>query len=396
MNKEKISILSTIINIILASLKIGVGLAVRSNSILASGIDSVSDILSSFLVFLGIKLSEKPPTKKFPYGLFRAETMASLVVFLMVVVSGATIIYDAIQNLIQGQFDLQINLLSLAIVAFSSFVCAIMSYLKIKIGRRENSISLITDGKHSQIDVFSSIGVFFALLFSQYIPALDSIIALVFGLYILFSLFPTGKEIIEGILDVADPKVESEIELICKKQQLNLSEIKTRKVGGRVFVELVIALPSDIKVGKADEIVSELQSLIIEQLKDVEHIIIQIKGASERFRMSRAGKKEKFFLQGNQLYPSLNIKKRGRRTIYPYRENKQIEDFGAPNYLIEDEKKGKKVFSKVVNNPYYRIGRGHGVRFARAIEADEVVAENIGKNARRSLRVRGIKVRGRR
>lgn len=393
MNKKQISILSTVVNIFLAVSKLTVGIITGSTSIIASGIDSLSDILSSFLVFLGIKLSEKPPSRKFPYGLYRTETIASFLVFLMVVGSSIGILYKSISNLLHKNFVIGENLLSLVIMAFSAAICGTMSYLKMKVGRRQNSISLIADGKHSQIDVFSSLGVFLAILLFRYIPAIDSVIALLIGIYILVSAKELGKEVVEGILDTADLEAESEIKNICKEQEINLVDLKTRKVAGRTFAELMIAVPSDIKVAKVDQIISELQMLIIEKLKRVEHVVVQIKGGEERYRMLRDGKEEKFFLEKQKAIPFLNIKKHGRRTIYPIRKGRRVSDFGACEYLVQDEKKGKKIFEKVVKNPFYRVGRGHGVRFARAIDADVVVAKNIGRNARQMLRRRGVEVR---
>jgi len=68
------------------------------------------------------------------------------------------------------------------------------------------------------------------------------------------------------------------------------------------------------------------------------------------------------------------------------------EDFGAPEYLVVDAKKGKEILHQIIKNPYYKIGRGHGVRFARAIQADEVKTINIGNNARTALGNLGVKV----
>lgn len=394
MDKKQVSILSTFVNILLTLAKVGIGLLSRSNSIIASGVDSLSDILSSFLVFLGLRLSEKPPSKRFPYGLYRTETISSLLVFLIVLLSSAVVIYEAISNLLSQNFDLQTTPVALWVMVFSSIISAVMAYLKVKIGKSEKSISLITDGKHSQIDVLSSMGVFIGLIFAKQIPALDSIVALIFGFYIVISLIPLGKEVVEGVLDVADLEVENKVRKICKDQQVELAEIKSRKVGARIFVELTIILPSEVKVGKADQIISELQELLIDQIDTIENVVIQVKGKDERFRMLREGKPEKFFEDNNKIYPSIYIQKKGKRTIYPYLDDKKIDEFGAPEYLIEDRKGGKVKFRKIVKNPYYKIGRGHGVRFARAIDADEVVAGSIGKNARGALRRRGVRVHG--
>ena len=122
MNKKNVSLLSTITNIILAGLKILIGLLANSSAILASGLDSLSDILSSFLVFIGIKVSEKESSSKYPYGLFRAESITSLGVFLFVLLASLGIIYDSTTRLINKDFDVHVSLLALGVMVFSAII----------------------------------------------------------------------------------------------------------------------------------------------------------------------------------------------------------------------------------------------------------------------------------
>ena len=83
--------------------------------------------------------------------------------------------------------------------------------------------------------------------------------------------------------------------------------------------------------------------------------------------------------------PELAIEKQGFRTIYPYKDGKVTEVFGSVFYLVVD-RQGEKVMSRrVVKNPFYRVGRSHGVQFARDIGADRVIASDIGENARKML-----------
>ena len=167
MNKEQVSLLSTVINIVLAGMKIIIGVVSRSSAILASGIDSLSDILSSLLVFIGIKMSKKPPSKKYPYGLYRIENVSSIVVFILIVISSLGIIIESISRLISQDFDTEIKVTSLTVMIISALVCAVMASLKIKVGKKEESLSLILDGKHSFIDVFSSVAVLLGLILSN-------------------------------------------------------------------------------------------------------------------------------------------------------------------------------------------------------------------------------------
>ncbi len=390
MNKKQIAIISTISNCLLAALKISIGLIASSTAILASGIDSLSDILSSLLVYIGIKLSEKTASKKHPYGLFRAESIASFIVFLFVLFASLGIIYESITNLFTGEFNTDVNTIALITMFVSALITGLLSYFKIKIGKSQNSTSLVLDGRHSLIDVLTSSAVIIGLLISNTIPIFDSIAGLLIGLYILFETSKMAREVFEGLLDTADIDSENKVKEICMKEEVKISSIKSRKVAGRTFMELEVTLPTDIKIKKADKVISNLQKLILQKIKEIEYVVIQIKGGSKRHTASRNNLKKSSRINGKDLKTVL--KKKGFRTIYPYKNGNVIEEAGAPEYLIIDEKDGKTINKKVVKNPFYHIGRSHGVKFARYIKADRIVAINIGENAKKRLKQSGIEV----
>ena len=119
--------------------------------------------------------------------------------------------------------------------------------------------------------------------------------------------------------------------------------------------------------------------------------MIQIKGEDKSYRLLRGGEEEKFYNEDKAVFEQVNLPKKGFRRIRPFRKGHESEDFGAPSYLVVDKKRGRVRQKKVMKNPFFRTGRGHGVRFARAINADEVNAKNIGRNAKKALRHHGIK-----
>lgn len=392
MNKKQIAILSTISNALLAVLKILVGLAAASSAILASGIDSLSDILSSLLVYIGIKFSEKETSAKYPYGLYRAESITSFIVFLFVLFASLGIIYESIGKLLTREFGVNINILALGVVIFAAIVSGILSYLKLKVGKSQNSVSLILDGKHSLIDVLTTIGVLIGLLVSHVLPIFDSIVGLLIGIYILFETAKMAKDVIEGLLDTADQQSEKQIRKLCSNEEIDIAELKSRKVAGRTFIEIKIVLPTDITVKKADDIIFNLQKLILNKIKQIEHVVIQIKGGSKRHPISRSNYNKRKPNITKNITPKLNVKKKGFRTIYPYKNGKIIKDFGSASYLIIDTKGKRIIQKKVVKNPYYHVGRSHGVKFARMIKADKVVASNIGNNAKKIFKQSKISV----
>ena len=384
MNKETVPIISIISNFVLCLLKVGLGITAKSSALIAEGLHSAIDIVSSFIAFLGIKVAKKKPTKIHPYGWARAEVLAGFVVTIFLAVAGLGIIWEAIEKILKGDHEAEITFLPLLIMGISVFSNEILARLKIKIGQREESFALIADGKHSRVDVLSSAGVLIGLWLTRFNPVIDSLTAFLVGVYVFWETFILGKEITENLLDVADLETEEEIKKICQKEQIELSSLKTRKIGPLTFAELEVSLPAEVKISRADDLISELQATLINQIARLEYVVIQIKGKGRRSRMIRG--------KCAEILERIGPKKKGFRVIIPYRDDKPYDDFGAPEYLVTDFKNGKEVYKEVVNNPYYKIGRGHGVRFSQAVQADEVKTINIGENAKKALEKLKIKL----
>ncbi len=401
-NKESVSILSTLANLVLGLLKIGLGLAAQSSALLAEGLHSGIDVFSSGITFVGIKIAKKEPTKEHPYGWGQAEVLAGLAVTLFLGLAGVQIIRDAVDTISTGEHGAEITFLPLLVMIISVVVNEVLARLKISIGQREESLALIADGKHSRVDVLSSTAVLFGLLLTRNFPIADSITALVVGFYVLYEAILLGREVSENLLDIADSEVEEEIKKIAKEQQVDLVTLKTRKIGAWTLAELEISLPTETKISRADDLISELQETLISKIPRLEYVVVQIKGKGKRSRMLRG--------QCVETLERLGPKKQGWRVIEPYRNGQPYDDFGAPEYLVTDYQKDTQVWeeivtspradargssqfaSQIVKNPYYKIGRGHGVRFSQAIQADEVKTSNIGENAQKALKNLKIKV----
>jgi cation diffusion facilitator family transporter len=388
MTKETVSVISIISNLVLGLLKIALGLAAKSSALVAEGLHSAIDVFSSAITFLGIKVAKREPTKEHPYGWARADVLSGLIVVVFLGLAGLQIIREALTKISGGEHGATINMLPLLVMTISVVINEVLARLKIKVGQKEESLALIADGKHSRVDVLSSGGVLIGLLLTQVFPIADSVTALLVGIYILYETVILGKEITENLLDVADPEVEEKIREIVTEQQIDLTTLKTRKIGALTFSELEISLPTETKISRADDLISELQETLISKISRLEYVVIQIKGAGKRSRMLRG--------QCAETLERLGPEKKGWRVIEPYRDGQPYDDFGAPDYLVTDYGAGEGLTrtagQTLIKNPYYKIGRGHGVRFARAIQADEVKATNIGENAKEALKNLKIKI----
>jgi len=275
--KEKIAIIAILANIILAVGKIVVGIIANSAAVLAEGIHSFMDVFSSAISYIGIKISKKPSDKKHPYGHYKFEVFSGLLITLILLGTGAWIVYEAYQKFLDPS-SIKIPVLAFGVMIFSAVVNEIMARLKIHFGKKENSISLLSDGVHSRIDVYVSLAIFIGLFLTKYWIYADSLLALLIGIYIIKESFSLGREAVDSLLDVsAGEEIEEKIKSIVKGKNIEISSLKTQKKGSAVTANLEIKLSSDLSVEEATKISNNLREKLINEIESLQYVVIQIK-----------------------------------------------------------------------------------------------------------------------
>jgi len=274
--KEKIAAISILANIILAGGKVTIGIFSNSAAILAEGIHSFMDIFSSAIGYIGIRISKKPSDQKHPYGHYKFEVLAGTIITIILLATGVGIIYEACRGFLDPE-KVKISYLAFGIMIFSAAVNEIMARLKIHYGKKENSISLLSDGFHSRIDVYTSLAVFAGLFLTKYWVYVDSLLAFLIGVYIIKKSFSLGKEAIDSLLDVsASEEIEEKIKTIAKTQNIEISSLKTQKKGSVITANLEIKLPSNLRVEEATKISNSLREKLIKAIESLQYVAIQI------------------------------------------------------------------------------------------------------------------------
>ncbi len=275
--KEKIAGLSALANFVLAVGKILVGMLVGATSVFAEGLHSGMDVLSSLISYVGIKIAKKPVDEGHPYGHYKFEVLSGLFITLILFVTGLWIIYSAYQSF-SVPSEIKIGYLALGVMVFSAIVNEVMARLKIYYGKKESSISLLSDGVHSRVDVWASLAVLIGLLFTKYWIYADSLLALLIGLYIIKESFSLGKEATDSLLDAsAGKEIEEDIRKIAEKSKVEISDMKTQKKGSAVTANLEIKLPSKISVEEATKISNDIKKELIKEIETLEYVAIQIR-----------------------------------------------------------------------------------------------------------------------
>jgi len=275
--KEKIAATSILANVILAGSKLAIGFVAGSGAVFAEGLHSGMDILSSVISFFGIRIAKKPVDEKHPYGHYKFEVLAGLIITAILFLTGLFIAGEAIREF-KNPSPIKVGYLALGVMLASAVVNEVMARLKIYYGKKENSVSLLSDGVHSRVDVYASSVVFAGLFLTKYWIYTDSFMALLVGLYIVKESFSLGREAVDSLLDVsAGEEIEEKIKAIAKMQSIEIDSLKTQKKGSAVTANLEIKLPSNLSVNEATKLSNNLRKKLIKEIESLSYVAIQIK-----------------------------------------------------------------------------------------------------------------------
>ena len=275
MDKQGVTIFSVFGNIFLGAIKIIAGFMINSVALIADGIHSTTDFMSSLAVFFGVRLAKKPVDKEHPYGHYAAETISGLVVVFVMIISGIWIIYDGVNSIIHQEM-IEIGIIGFIVVGVSIILNEAMARLKFKYGKKEQSIALIADAEHSRADVISSIGVLCALAVSNFFPYADGLFAILIGAYILRKSYHLGREVVDNLLGARDEKAEEIIREHCEKQNISITNLRTRKIGEITSAEIIIKLRSNLLVDEAEQVSKNLQQELMDKIKNLKYVVVQI------------------------------------------------------------------------------------------------------------------------
>lgn len=276
--KEKVSFIGLLANLFLFVFKLVAGIISGSYAVLADAVNSGSDIFASAINFFGIKIANKPADKEHPYGHERYEVLAGFFITLIIFLSALYIIYRAILGIFKPE-EILVNYFAIGVMVVSFITNEVMARLKIYYGKKENSLALLSDGTHSRIDVLTSLGVLIGLIFSKYWIYADPIIALIIGIWILKEAWRLGKETSDNLLDVSvGEEKEDAIKNIIEKEDVKVSEIKTRKRGASFSANIIVKIPKNLKVEEALYITKKLEKELIKKIDDLNYVVISIEG----------------------------------------------------------------------------------------------------------------------
>ena len=279
---NRVSLFTIIGNVVLSVIKLLAGIIAHSSAMISDAVHSASDVFSTFVVIIGIKLASKKPDKEHPYGHERMECVAAIVLAMVLFITGLGIGLEAVKNIIHGNYgDLQVPGVLALIAAIVSIVSKEAMYWYTRhYAKKIDSSALMADAWHHRSDAFSSIGALIGIGASRLgYPVMDSIASLVIFVFIVKAAFDIFKDAIDKMVDHAcDEGTEKQIyECVMKNENvLGIDLLQTRVFGNKIYVDVEIQADASYTLQKAHDIAEAVHDDIEESFPKVKHIMVHV------------------------------------------------------------------------------------------------------------------------
>lgn len=282
---NKVSFVTIIGNILLSVMKLIAGFIAHSNAMISDAIHSASDVFSTFVVIIGIKLASKKADKEHPYGHERLECVAAIVLSMVLFITGFGIGTAALKNITSGDYN---NIVVPGILALVTAIVSIVSkeamywYTRYN-AKRIDSSALMADAWHHRSDAFSSIGALIGIAGARLgFPIMDSIASLIIFVFIIKAAYDIFKDAIDKMVDHAcdDDTVNQIRECVMKHEDvLGIDMLQTRIFGNKIYVDLEIATDGSYTLSKAHTIAESVHDDIEKSFPKVKHIMVHVNPA---------------------------------------------------------------------------------------------------------------------
>jgi len=251
----------------------------HSNAILSDALESIINIVAGGIATFGVSFAARPKDEDHPYGHGKIEFISAGAEGGLIFLAGLYIIYKGITSLID-QHELAALDLGLIITSGAGLINFFMGSVLIRTGRKHHSAILVADGKHLLTDTVTSVGVLIGILL-VYLTGLlwiDSVAAILFALYILYTGYKLIQESMKTLLDKADYAKLNELILLFKENRrekwVDIHNLRTQKYGSDLHVDCHITLPWYDTLDESHKEVDYLREMVQENMaNDVEFFV---------------------------------------------------------------------------------------------------------------------------
>lgn len=288
----RVSVLTIIVNFVLSIYKLLAGILASSGAMISDAVHSASDVFSTVIVMIGVQLAAKQSDEDHQYGHERMECVASIVLAVVLCVTGAGIGYKGIGKILAGHYDL------LTVPGQTALIAAVVSiavkewmfwYTRVA-AKKINSGALMADAWHHRSDALSSVGALIGIAGSRMgYPVLDSVASVIISILIIKAAYDIFRDAIDKMVDKACP--EEEIEkmrsvILTQEGVLGIDLLRTRLFGNKIYVDIEIAADGNRPLNETHAVAECVHNKIEEAFPEVKHCMVHVNPFKETMKDS--------------------------------------------------------------------------------------------------------------
>lgn len=279
---RNLSFVSVVGNAALSGFKLFAGVVGNSGAMISDAIHSFSDVLTTLVAWIGVRVSKRDADNTHPYGHERLECVASLILGLVLMATGIGIGKVGLENIFSGNYE------TLAVPSAIALVAALISILGKEAmywytrhyAKLINSAAFLADAWHHRSDAFSSIGSLIGIAGAMLgFPVLDSAASVVICLFIVKVAYDISKDALVKMLDTScgEDYEKMLMEHIAGQEDvMGVDLLRSRMFGNKVYIDLEISVDGDKSLWEAHEVAERVHRDVEQSFSDVKHIMIHV------------------------------------------------------------------------------------------------------------------------
>lgn len=281
----RVSARSMALNIVLTAFKLVAGIVAHSGAMISDAIHSASDVISTIIVMIGVKMAGKAPDRNHPYGHDRFECVASIVLSVMLGLTGAAIGIEGLRNIVGSSY---LHLTVPGKLALAAAVISIVTkegmfwYTRIN-AKKIRSSALMADAWHHRSDALSSVGSFVGILGARLgFPIMDPLASVIISFFILKAAFDIFLDAISKMTDHAcsDSVVNALRKTILAVPGVEgIDVLRTRDFGSMIYVDVEIQAEGSLSLYEAHDIAQQVHDDIEQDFPNVKHCMVHVNPA---------------------------------------------------------------------------------------------------------------------
>ena len=282
-----VSMVSIIWNLILSLFKFIAGIVANSGAMISDAVHSSSDVISSVIVIIGVRISAKESDREHPYGHERMECVASIILSVILAVTGLFIAWEAILKISSGNYN------KLSVPGYLALIAAVVSiiakegmyqYTRVY-AKRIDSFALMADAWHHRSDALSSIGALIGIGGAIIgFKVLEPVASIVICIFILKAAYDIFLDSIDKMVDHScDEDTEKEIydEIMKVEGVIRIDMLQTRIFGSKIYVDVEIAADGNKKLIETHQIAENVHNNLEERFPKIKHIMVHVNPAEQ-------------------------------------------------------------------------------------------------------------------